>query len=111
MSSAILLLLELFFSPLLLIFLFVCLFVCLFQDAPASLLTSAKKKITNVGIFLKVGSSVLSAFTLKLLDVCATYASITEIHAIVIITCINFLLLTKDEEDEVENQQENGEVL
>lgn len=30
-------------------------FVCLLQDSPASILTSAKKKISNIGIFLKVG--------------------------------------------------------
>ena len=39
-------------------------FVCLLQDSPASILTSAKKKISNIGIFLKVGWSLLS-FLLK----------------------------------------------
>ena len=43
-------------------------FVCLLQDSPASILTSAKKKISNIGIFLKVGWSLLS-FLLKTYNV------------------------------------------
>lgn len=30
-------------------------FLLVFQDGPATILTSVKKKVKNVGIFLKVG--------------------------------------------------------
>ena len=38
-----------------------------FQDAPATLLTLAKKKITNIGIFLKVGWPLLIVLNVTLL--------------------------------------------
>lgn len=35
-------------------------FFLLFQDGPATVLTSVKKKVKNVGIFLKVGKRKIS---------------------------------------------------